>query len=74
MHALRLTAIGVSFGLLGGWAAAGLLGKLVYGIPPQNPATMFAAAVAVTAIGVAAAAIPAWRAARVDAARGLHHA
>jgi len=74
LHALRLTAIGVAFGLLGGWAAAGTLGKLVYGIPPQNPATMFAAAVAVTVIGVAAAAIPAWRATRVDAARRLHHA
>jgi putative ABC transport system permease protein len=74
LHALRLTAIGVAAGLLGGWAAAGTLEKLVYGIPPRNPATMFAAAVAVTVIAVAAAAMPAWRAARVDAARRLHYA
>jgi predicted permease len=74
LHALRLTAIGVAAGLLGGWAAAGTLEKLVFGIPPRNPATMFAAAVAVTVIAVAAAAMPAWRAARVDAARRLHYA
>jgi putative ABC transport system permease protein len=74
LHALRLTAMGVAFGLLGGWAAAGTLEKLVYGIPPRNPTTMIAAAVAVTVIAVAAAAMPAWRAARVDAARRLHYA
>jgi len=74
LHALRLTAIGVAAGLLGGWAAAGTLGKLVYGVPARNPATMFAAAVAVTLLAVAAAAIPAWRAVRVDAARRFHHA
>jgi hypothetical protein len=55
LHALRLTAIGVAAGLLGGWAAAGTLGKLVYGIPASNPAMMFASAVAVTLIAVAAA-------------------
>jgi putative ABC transport system permease protein len=74
MHALRLAAIGVAFGTAGGWASAGILDKLVFGIPPRNPATMVAAAVAVVGIAVAAAAMPAWRAARVDAARQLHQA
>lgn len=73
-HALRLAAIGIAFGVLGGWAASRGLEDLVFGIPPRNPATVVAAAVAVIAIAVAAAAIPSWRAARVDAAQHLHHA
>jgi predicted permease len=73
-HALRLALIGVAFGVLGGWAAARGLEDLVFGIPPRNPATMLAAALAVIFIAVAAATIPAWRASRVDAARRLHHA
>lgn len=73
-HALRLAMIGVAFGVLGGWLAARGLEELVFGIPPRNPATMIAAALAVGAIAMAAAALPSWRAARVDAARRLHYA
>jgi hypothetical protein len=72
-QALRLAFIGIAFGVFGGWAAARGLDDLVYGIPARNPATMIAAAIAVTAIAVTAAAIPAWRAARVDAALRLHY-
>jgi putative ABC transport system permease protein len=74
LHALRLAALGIAFGLIGGWAAAGVLQTLVFGVAPRNPATMLAAALAVSALAVAAAAIPAWRASRVDAARRLHYA
>ncbi len=73
-QALRLAAIGIAFGSIGGWFAANLLESLVYGIPPRNPATMAAAALAVTAIAFASALIPARRAASVDPARRLHHA
>jgi len=73
-HALRLATIGIAFGVLGGWVAARGLEELVFGIPSRNPATMIAAALAVGAIAVAAAALPSWRAARVDAARRLHYA
>lgn len=73
LHALRLAVVGIAFGVAGGWAAARGLEDLVFGIPPRNPATMVAAALAVTVIAFAAAAIPAWRAARVDAARRLHY-
>ena len=72
-HALRLALIGVAWSVVGGWAAAHALEDLVFGIPPHNPATMIAAALAVMAMAFAAAAVPAWRAARVDAARWLHH-
>ncbi|HYW43598.1 MAG TPA: ABC transporter permease [Bryobacteraceae bacterium] len=72
-HALRLAVMGVALGVLGGWAAARLLDDLVFGIKSRNPATMAAAALAVTVIALFATAVPAWRAARVDAARRLHH-
>jgi putative ABC transport system permease protein len=72
-HALRLALIGVALGVVGGWAAARALEDLVFGIPPRNPATMIAAALAVMTIAFAAAVVPAWRAARVDVARRLHY-
>ena len=71
VHALRLAALGIVFGTAGGWIAARGLEDLVFGIPPRNPATMLAAAVAVGAIAMVASAVPSWRAARVDAARRL---
>jgi putative ABC transport system permease protein len=74
LHALRLAALGLAAGIAGGWAGAGLLDKLVFGIAARNAATMIAAATAVLAIALAAAAIPSWRAARVDAARKLQSA
>jgi predicted permease len=74
LHALRLTLLGVGFGVIGAWAAARGLEGLVFGIPARHPATMAAAALAVMLIGFAAAAIPSWRASRVDAAKRLHGA
>ena len=74
LHALRLTAIGVGFGLIGGCAAAAALEGMVFGIPPRSPWMMLAAVAAVAVLALAATAIPAWRAGRVDAAGRLHHA
>jgi putative ABC transport system permease protein len=71
LHALRLAAVGLAFGIAGAWAGAGILANLVFGIPPRHPATMLAAAFAVLVVVLAAAGIPSWRAARVDAARRL---
>ena len=71
-HALRLAIMGVAVGAIGGWFAARLLRDMVFGIPAQSPATMAMAAAAVVALAFAAAAVPSWRAARVDAAQRLH--
>lgn len=71
-HALRLAMVGVAIGAVGGWFAARLLTDLVFGIPPRSPATMAGAAVAVLALAFVAAAVPSWRAARVNAAHRLH--
>jgi predicted permease len=71
-HALRLAIAGVAIGAVGGWFAARLLSDLAFGIPARNPATMAVAAASVLAIAFVAAAVPSWRAARVDAAHRLH--
>jgi predicted permease len=72
LQALRLAAIGTVLGLLGSWTAARTLEGLVFGVPPRNAATMISAAVLVMLLAFAAAALPASRAARIDAARRLH--
>ena len=72
LQAIRLAAIGVAFGALGAWMSARALDDLVFGIPSRSPAAMMVCGLAVLAIAALAAAIPAWRAARVDVASQLH--
>jgi predicted permease len=71
-QALRLALVGVAIGAVGGWFAARLLSDMVFGIAAHSPATLAAAAGAVLALAFVAAAVPSWRAARVDAAHRLH--
>jgi predicted permease len=71
-QALRLAIVGVAIGAVGGWFAARLLSDMVFGIAAHSPATLAAAAGAVLALAFVAAAVPSWRAARVDAAHRLH--
>ena len=72
MQALRLAGIGVVLGVVGAWAAARGLEGLVFGMTARSPATMAVAAGAVASLAALAAALPAYRAARVDAAAQLH--
>jgi putative ABC transport system permease protein len=72
-QAFRLAALGIALGLAGGWAASRWIESLIFGVSAHDPATVTVAAVLVIAIAMAAAAIPMWRAARVDAIRFLHH-
>lgn len=71
-HALRLAALGVTLGALGGWLAAEVLRDMVFSVPARNGATLGWAGLAVAVVAAAATALPAWRASRVDAARRLH--
>jgi putative ABC transport system permease protein len=71
-HALRLAIAGTAIGAVGGWFAAHLLREMVFGVSVNSPATLLAATAAVIALAVVAAALPSWRAARVDAAHRLH--
>jgi putative ABC transport system permease protein len=72
LQAIRLAAIGMAFGALGAWAAARGLEDLVFGIPARSPLALAVSALAVVSIATVAAAIPAWRASRVDVASQLH--
>jgi predicted lysophospholipase L1 biosynthesis ABC-type transport system permease subunit len=72
LHALRLAALGVAIGAAGAWLSARLLDDMVFGIPARDSATVLGAGMTVIAIAFLAAAVPSWRAARVDAAQQLH--
>ncbi|HTO74099.1 MAG TPA: ABC transporter permease, partial [Gemmatimonadales bacterium] len=65
----------VGLGVVAGIAAALLAGRLVtsflYGVTPGDPATLAVTTLAVVAVGLAAGALPAWRAARLDPVAAL---
>jgi putative ABC transport system permease protein len=73
-RAMKLAAAGIVIGILGAWGATRWVESLVFGVSPLSPVTMAAAALVVLGITSMAAALPAWRAARVDPARKLHDA
>ena len=66
-----LLAAGTALGVLGALAARKLLAGLLYGVAPNDPAQMFGAAAILATAAAVAAALPAWRAARLDPARVL---
>ena len=67
----RIAAAGVVAGLLGAAALARSLAALLFGIDPLDGVTFGAAAALLALVALAAASIPAWRAARVDPAIAL---
>jgi predicted permease len=62
----RMLIFGVVPGLVVAFIGAGYLRHLLYGIEPHDPATFVAVPVALVLVGLAAAYVPARRAARVD--------
>jgi ABC-type antimicrobial peptide transport system permease subunit len=66
-----IAAGGVATGLLGAAALARSLTALLFGVQPLDPLTFLATAAILGLVAVAAAAIPAFRAARVDPAIAL---
>ncbi len=63
---LRLAAIGAGLGLFLSLAVARLLRGLLFGVGAYDPAAFVAALVVLALVTLAACAVPAWRAARVD--------
>jgi putative ABC transport system permease protein len=61
-----LVGLGVAIGSAVSLWAATLVGSLVYGVHPQDLATLLSAVLALSAIGAATAWLPARRAARID--------
>jgi putative ABC transport system permease protein len=68
---LTTTGLGI---VIGGGAAllsGSLLSKLLFGIRSSDPVTFVAVALVLTAVALVAAALPAWRAARLDPVTAL---
>lgn len=71
VRALLLVAAGAAAGLAISLATARLLTSLLYGVTPTAPGGNLAAVAIILLTGVLAAALPAWRASRVDPAETL---
>jgi putative ABC transport system permease protein len=70
-QAASVVALGIVAGIGVSASGAGLLRSLLFGVKALDATTFVAAGVLVLAIGLAAAAIPAWRAMHVDPALAL---
>jgi ABC-type lipoprotein release transport system permease subunit len=62
---LRITALGVVLGVAGAFAVTRLLQSLLFEVKPTDPVTFTAMTLLLSAIALAACAIPAYRATRV---------
>ncbi len=69
--ALRLAAAGLAIGLLLSLAANRVMASMLFELKPTDALTYAAVLIAVTPVILLAAAIPAWRAVRVDALTAL---
>jgi putative ABC transport system permease protein len=65
-HSLTLAIIGVLSGAVLAGVGAPALRSLLYGVGVSDPATFVVGSLVLLAVAVVAAAVPAWRAARVD--------
>jgi len=66
-----LTLAGLAVGTAGTLLLTRTLEGLLYGVPPRDPATLGALAAVIVCVGLAACAVPARRASRVDPAIAL---
>jgi hypothetical protein len=62
----RHVAVGLAIGLAAAWAVSGIFSSLVFGVTPTEPILYAVVATVLASVAVAAAWIPARRAARVD--------
>lgn len=61
-----LVVIGLVFGSFASWGVAQLLSSMLFGLTAADPVTYGTAAALLLAVALLAAALPAWRASRVD--------
>jgi len=71
VEGLTLALAGLALGVAGAFALTRLLTSLLFGVTPTDPASFAAVIVVLLVVSLAATAVPAWRAARVDPARAL---
>ena len=72
-QALKLTAIGVTLGLAGAFAAGRFLASLVFGVGTHDTLIFLGAAMLLVAVALVASWTPAQRAMRVDPLVALRH-
>ena len=67
----RVVLAGVVVGLVLSFTVTRLVASFLYGVTPTDGATLSASVMVLAAVGLAAAALPAWRAARLDPVAAL---
>jgi predicted permease len=67
----RMVVAGIIVGTLLTLSVTRLVSSFLYGVKPTDPATMVISAAALAIVAVAAAMLPAWRAARIDPVSAL---
>lgn len=70
-HGLRTVVLGLVVGIVLALAAAKFVTALLYGVAPNDPGVLAVIAAVLLGAAAAAAALPAWRAARVDPVSAL---
>jgi putative ABC transport system permease protein len=70
---LRAAATGLAVGIAGYLAVSRLLTGQLFGVSATDPLTLLATAIGLMLVCVAASAVPAFRAARIDPLRALRH-
>jgi putative ABC transport system permease protein len=68
---LTMTGLGIAIGGVAALLAGSVLAKLLFGVRSSDPVTFVAVALVLTAVALVAAAVPAWRAARLDPVTAL---
>ena len=63
---VRLVLIGVALGTLAAFFSTRVMTTFLFGLSASDPATVIGSAAILASVGLAAGALPAWRAARVD--------
>ena len=69
---MKPTLIGVIIGITGALALGRVVAKLVYGVNPADPSTLFAVALILAAVAFFASVVPAYRATKVEPMTALH--
>jgi ABC-type antimicrobial peptide transport system permease subunit len=67
----RLTTAGLALGLAAALGLTRLLGYLLYGVSPRDPAAFASALLVMALAALAACLLPAWRASKIDPVRAL---
>ena len=67
----RLAALGIVLGLAGSYALTRYLQSLLFGVAPNDPATLVGVCVLLSCVTLAACLVPAARAARVNPSAAL---